>query len=138
EAKELLNIPLIGNGDIVSVETALTVLLKTNCDALMIGRGAGMDPFLFHQFRAHFAKKNFTPSWAQLKRYLEIYLEETPKHLTEKGRIGRLKQLASFLFRSNPILLEKRQEILKMDTKESTVFLEHLLSPLKRYFFSEF
>jgi tRNA-dihydrouridine synthase C len=104
----------------------------------MIGRGAVMNPFLFHQIRSHFAKKPFTPSWPLLKRYLEIYLEETPEHLTEKGRIGRLKQLTSFLFRSNPILLEKRQEMLKMDTKESTVFLDHLLFTLKRYFFAGF
>lgn len=136
EAKKLLRIPLVGNGDIVSIETALHVLEKTNCDALMIGRGAVTNPFIFHQIRAHFSKKTFTPNWSSLEQCLKVYLQEMPSGLSEKGRIGKLKQFASFLFRSNPELLEKRQEMLKIDTKESIVFLEHLLPLLECYFFS--
>ncbi|MES2199249.1 MAG: tRNA-dihydrouridine synthase family protein [Chlamydiota bacterium] len=137
-AKNLLRIPLVGNGDIVSVESAIALLTKTNCDALMIGRGAVMNPFIFHQIRSYFTKKIFTPTWPLLERCLKIYLQEMPEHLSEKGRIGKLKQFMSFLFRSNPILLEKRQEMLKIDTKESTIFLENLLPILEYHYFSQF
>ncbi len=135
EAKKLLHIPLIGNGDIVSVETALNLLTKTGCDALMIGRGAVMNPFLFLEIRAHFAKKSFSPNWEALEKCLLTYLREMPETLSEKGRIGKLKQFAGFLFKSNPILQKKRMEILRFDTKESIVFLDNLLCTLKTDFF---
>ena len=136
DAKKLLTIPLVGNGDITSVETAIALLTKTNCDALMIGRGAVMNPFLFHQIRSYFTKKSFTPAWPQLELCLKTFLREMPMQLSEKGRIGKLKQFMSFLFRSNPVLLEKRQEMLKIDAKEPAVFLDHLLLILKDYYFS--
>ncbi len=136
-AKKLLHIPLVGNGDILTVENAITLLSKTNCDALMIGRGAVINPFIFHQIRSYFTKKPFIPDWVQLEKCLRTYLKEMPEQLSEKGRIGKLKQFMSFLFRANPQLLEKRQEMLKIDTKESTVFLDHLLPILEYHYFSK-
>ncbi len=102
----------------------------------MVGRGAVMNPFLFHQIRSYFTKKPFTPTWSQLELCLMTYLREMPIQLSEKGKIGKLKQFMSFLFKSNPVLLEKRQEMLKIDTKEPVVFLDHLLLILKDYYFS--
>lgn len=39
-ARQLLRIPVIGNGDVVSVETARQLLDQSGCHGLMIGRGA--------------------------------------------------------------------------------------------------
>src|SRR5271154_1233865 len=61
EAKSLLKIPLVGNGDILTVADALDMLRTTKCDALMIGRGSIMNPFLFHQIRTHFSKAPYQP-----------------------------------------------------------------------------
>ena len=49
QAKQILQIPVVGNGDILSVNDALRIQRETNCDALMIGRGAVINPFIFHQ-----------------------------------------------------------------------------------------
>ena len=47
EIKNAINIPVIGNGDVFTVEDARNMLDKTGCDAIMIGRGAQGNPWIF-------------------------------------------------------------------------------------------
>jgi tRNA-dihydrouridine synthase C len=110
EAKSLLKIPLVGNGDILTVEDALNMLKQTKCDALMIGRGSLTNPFLFHEIKAHFAKKPYIPS--QLTHYFLTYLNHMTEETPMKIRVNKLKQLLGFAFKRNAALLEHRQKIL--------------------------
>lgn len=47
EIKEVVSIPVIGNGDIFTVKDGIRMLEYTNCDAIMIGRGARGNPWIF-------------------------------------------------------------------------------------------
>jgi len=47
--KQAVDIPVIANGDIATVEKSLEVLRLTNCDGLMIGRGAQGRPWIFRE-----------------------------------------------------------------------------------------
>lgn len=49
EIKENLTIPVIGNGDVFSPELALQMRKETECDFVMIGRGALGNPWIFKQ-----------------------------------------------------------------------------------------
>tara|TARA_B100001057_G_scaffold115651_2_gene114168 strand:- start:7930 stop:8931 length:1002 start_codon:yes stop_codon:yes gene_type:complete len=53
QVKDAVSIPILANGDIASVEKSLEVLRLTNCDGLMIGRGAQGRPWIFRDLLNH-------------------------------------------------------------------------------------
>ena len=74
--KRLLDIPVIGNGDVGSPEAALRMFRQTGCDAVMIGRAAVQRPWLFSQVAAALASSPYTlrpPKPPEVyKRFVEL------------------------------------------------------------------
>lgn len=126
-AKDFLKIPVVGNGDILNVVDALRMLKETNCDALMVGRGSVINPFIFHQIKAHFSGVPYQPTWTHLKRYFDTYLSEITPDTTHRGKINKMKQLLSFLFKGHPQLIERRQEMLTTTYLDIESFMGHVL-----------
>ncbi len=134
EAKSLLKIPVVGNGDILTVDDALKMLRETKCDALMVGRGSIINPFIFHEIKAHFAGVPYEPQWSVLIRYFDVYLSSMPLDMPEKTKISKMKQLMGYLFKSSPALMEKRQDILRLIPQNVQSFLNDILPLLKETF----
>ncbi len=124
EAKSILSIPVVGNGDILTVEDAKKMLKETRCDALMIGRGSVINPFIFHQIRASFEGRVYKPVWSNISKYFDTYLGNIPPEVPPKNRINKLKQLMGFLFKGNATLLDKRQAILTSTFTDQESFLK--------------
>lgn len=59
--KKEISIPVIGNGDIVDGQSAATMLEETNCDLIMIGRGALGRPWVFSQINAYLEHSRVIP-----------------------------------------------------------------------------
>lgn len=61
EARDAVNIPVVGNGDVGGAEEVLAMRAATGCDAIMIGRGAIGNPWVFAEVRARLDGGAFTP-----------------------------------------------------------------------------
>lgn len=73
--KEKASIPIVGNGDILSAEQAIRRLKESGCDAVMIGRGALRDPFLFRRIAELEGRPVPKPDWdywALISRHTEL------------------------------------------------------------------
>nr|WP_319489822.1 tRNA dihydrouridine synthase DusB [uncultured Caproiciproducens sp.] len=53
QVKQAVSIPVIGNGDVVSAQAAAQLLEQTGCDAVMVGREALGNPWIFTQINAY-------------------------------------------------------------------------------------
>lgn len=133
-AKSILKIPLVGNGDILNVEDALKMLETTGCDALMIGRGSVINPFLFHQIRSHFSGKPYEPKWEDLLRYFAVYIAEIAPDMRERIKVNKLKQLLSFLFKANPALQQRRGALLTSQHADLNSFMAYAIPLLQDAF----
>ena len=83
ELKEISRIPIVGNGDITTPEDAKNMLDETNCDYVMIGRGAMGNPFLFEQINDYL--KTNTYKEYSFKDRLDSFFDYL--HLTDQYKI---------------------------------------------------
>jgi tRNA-dihydrouridine synthase B len=96
EVKAAVKIPVIGNGDIVTPEDAVRIVRETNCDAVMIGRAASSNPWIFRQIADYVATGRYEIP-AEHERY-EI-MRRYYSMLCERGSsdaVGKMKQFATY------------------------------------------
>lgn len=72
--KKTVNIPVIGNGDVVDGESAKYMYERTGCDFVMVGRAAQGNPFVFEEINAFFEGRSYTPP--SLEKRFETLLEQ--------------------------------------------------------------
>ena len=93
--REAVNMPVIGNGDIQTPEDALRMIAETGCDAVMIGRAAPTNPWIFRQIQ-QFAETGKYETASEMDRYrlmTSFFLQMVAAELPDA--IGKMKQFAS-------------------------------------------
>jgi tRNA-dihydrouridine synthase B len=84
-----------GSGDVVTIEGALKKWRETNCDAILIGRGAMQNPWLFRQIEDTLAgREPYQPTLMDKQECLLEYFEMLLEDMPELAALGKMKQLA--------------------------------------------
>jgi nifR3 family TIM-barrel protein len=61
EAKDAVDIPVVGNGDVTGADSFFAIASHTGCDAVMIGRGAIGNPWVFSEIAARLENRDYSP-----------------------------------------------------------------------------
>ena len=130
KVKESVNIPVIGNGDIINEEAAEEMFRYTNVDGIMIGRAAFGNPWIFKEIINYLenGKKINKPS---LEERYDIIVRHINMEITEKGEevaIKEMRKQLSWYIKNLKDASKIREKINKITDKKE------LLSEIKTYF----
>jgi tRNA-dihydrouridine synthase B len=126
EAKRAVGIPVIGNGDVRTHEDAARMLSETGCDAVMMGRAAFGDPWVFRRVRAFHDRRETLPPPTAVER-LEAGLRHLSMMVKEFGEAAATREMrkhVAWYIRGLPHSARVRDQV---NRTHSTIELADLL-----------
>ena len=123
QVKENVSIPVIGNGDVFEVEDAINMLNQTNCDAIMIGRGAQGNPWIFKRINHYMQTGEILPEPAleekinTAKKHLKLAVEEHGEYVA----VREMRKHIAWYLKGLRNSARVRDEINKIESYEEVV-----------------
>lgn len=91
QVKKAVGIPVIANGDIKDEQSAAIMLEKTNADAIMIGRGALGNPWVFSKINAYLDECRVLPE-PSVTQKMAVMLKHIQKIIEYKGEYTAMRE----------------------------------------------
>lgn len=125
DVKKNVGIPVIGNGDIIDIESAKKMFDYTKCDAIMIGRAALGNPWLIRELVEYFDKGIMVdkPSVEEKINMCFYHLERLLEVKPERVAILEMRSFVSWYIKGLPNAVAFKNELFKVKTKENLVNL---------------
>lgn len=115
-AKDAVDIPVVGNGDVQNAADVVAMQRHTGCDAVMIGRGAIGNPWIFGEVRAHFAGDEYTaPTTADRVGVLLSHAREAVRLEGEPRGLINLRKVMAAYVRFLPDARELRGRLMQVE-----------------------
>ncbi len=134
--KENVNIPVIANGDITDEKTAAYMYEYTNCDLIMVGRGAMGNPFIFSQITAWLKHGVLIPA-PSLEEKLKVMIMHTKKlcenSINELNGVKQSRKHIAWYIKGLKGASGFRNEVGKVETIEDVTHLAYKIYELNKH-----
>ena len=123
EIKNAVKIPVIGNGDIVTIEDAINIRKKTGCDAIMIGRRAQGNPWIFNRIN-HYMKTGEILPEPTAEEKIRIAIKHFNLAIKEDGEYVAVREMRKHLgwyLKGMKKSARLRDEINKLESADEVV-----------------
>tara|TARA_Y100000590_G_scaffold389728_1_gene464972 strand:- start:26 stop:817 length:792 start_codon:yes stop_codon:yes gene_type:complete len=130
ELKENIKIPVIGNGDVSSLQDYINIKKHTNCDGVMIGRAALGNPWIFNEIYCYnnnleYQKQTLAETIKLCKKHVNLLIENKP----DKVAINLSKKHLGYYIKGFTKSSIHRKEIMKIENiSEILKYLESIIS----------
>jgi len=122
--KKIVSIPVIGNGDIEKPEDAIKMQNITGCDAVMIGRAAIGNPWIFSQVLALIQGKEVSPVDLALRFEVMIrYLKASVRFFGEKQACHMMRSRLGWFVKGLPHSSRFRESIKRISSEDEAIKL---------------
>lgn len=125
ELASVLRIPVIGNGDVESVEDARRMLQQTGCYAVMVGRGAMGNPWIFRDWQR--AQQGLPPLNVTPHERIGVALDHARRLIAHKGDYIGLREMRKHMAWYLKGLRGSAQVRVRLNTAQSLGEMEDLL-----------
>ena len=130
KVKNAINIPVIGNGDIFVPETAKKIFKDTNCDGIMVGRGAHGNPWIFKRISTYLSTGEMLPK-PIIEERINMVIRHMNKMIELKGEYNGIKEMRKHIIwylKGLPNVNKIKRQIFSLDDKaEITKLLKDYL-----------